>query len=389
LQTTFPYSRAVRILYVLDRFPVLSETFVIREVRELARTDDVRVYARRRGDAPEGHAGAVLDAVRFRATRRERAVAIAWTAVRAPVRFARALAWALGQREYERGMLEAFGDACALRPEAVAADRLHAHFAHWPASVAVLASILSGTPCSFTTHAHDLFTADPRALGRKVAASRTAITVSDHTRDALADAAPGHAGRIAVVRNGVDPHTPTPHADQARPLVLTVARLVPKKGVDTLVSARSLSTVDAEWLVLGDGPQRAVLERRAGRAVTFGGGVASEAVAEALGRAAVFALPCRITADGDRDALPVALVEALAAGVPVVSTAVGGIPEVVEHGVSGLLVPPADPEALARAIDRVLTDPGLAETLRAGGLQAARRYDLARCIADLRATLAA
>ena len=380
-------------LYILDRFPETSQTFVIREVRELHRRGLLAgIYVRRPGSAGATHLGAdaVLPLMRLRPAPAQRATAVLRAALAAPLRTARALGWALRQKRHERGMFEAFADACVLREDAARADRLHAHFADWPVSVAVLASILSGTPCSFTTHAHDLYTADPAALRRKVRAARSVATVSDHSRGVLAAiAAPADRRRIHVVRNGVEVGTAHRADDQAdgRPLVLCVARLVPKKGLDVLVDAcaRSRAGAGAEWLVLGDGPLRRELERRAaGRAhLRFAGAVDAAAVAAALSRATVFALPCRIAADGDHDGLPVALVEALAAGVPVVTTPVAGIPEVVEDGRSGLLVPVDDPDALAGAVDRLLGDATLRERLREGGLQAVQPYDLDRCIDTL------
>jgi glycosyltransferase involved in cell wall biosynthesis len=382
-----------RLIYVIDRFPELSETFIAGEIRELRRTgDDVRVYARARGD---GHDTAErATPVRYRPNRGRRAAAVAATAVRAPRGTLRAVRWACGQRRHERGMLEAFADACAVRAEVAAADHVHAHFAHWPASVAVLASLMTGTPCSFTAHARDLFLADPGALRRKVAVARFAAAVSDHTREVLAAAAPRDAARVHVVRNGIDlgryRPEPSPPTD---PLVLTVARLVEKKGVDVVVDACAQSESRADWVVVGDGPLRAALERRAAEAcpgrLRFTGALDDDGVAALLRRAGVFVLPCRVAADGDRDALPVALVEALAAGVPAVTTPVAGIPEVVRDGESGYLVSPDDPEAVAQAVDRLLTDAELHERMRAAALEAAAAYDIGACVAELRSRLLA
>lgn len=282
-----------------------------------------------------------------------------------------------------------------MRAEASAADHIHAHFTHWPASAAVMASLLTGTPCSFTAHARDIFCTNPDALRRKVERSRFAVTVSEHTREALAVAAPAHAHAIQVVRNGVDlsRYRPRRAGGASDPLVLTVARLVDKKGVDVVVEACARSAAAASWLVIGEGPRRAALERRSAEAcagrVGFTGAAGAGEVAAALARATVFALPCRVASDGDRDALPVALVEAMAAGLPVVTTAVGGIPELVRDGESGLLVPPDDPDALAVAIDRLLGDPGLREQLGSGALADVAGYDLPGCIADLRGRMAA
>ena len=384
-------------LYVVDAFPTVSETFVIAEVRELlARGDEVTVYARRHGGAPATHAGAdrVAAHVRYRPCLRRRLAAAALAALAAPRGTARALCWALLQRRHDRGMAEAFLDACVIRRRARDADRVHGHFAQWPAAVAILAERLTGTPCSFTAHAHDIYLEPAGGLARKVAAARRVLTVSEYTRAELCARVRAVDGaRVVVVRNGVDGVAARPADDPAGTLVLSVGRLVVTKGMRTVVEACAHSTADADWLVLGDGPLRAELEtqaqERCGGRLRFGGAVEHDAVRAALAAATVFVLPCETTSAGDRDGLPVAIVEALAAGVAVVSTPVAGIPEVVREGESGLLVAPRDPRALARAVDRLLADPGLRRRVADGGLRVAEDYDLQACITALRATLAA
>ena len=367
-------------LYVVDAFPTVSETFVIAEVRELlARGDDVTVYARRHGGAPPTHAGAdrVAAHVRYRPRRGRRLAAAAHAALAAPRGTARALRWALLQRRHDRGMTEAFLDACVIRRRARDADRIHGHFAQWPAAVAILAERLTGTPCSFTAHAHDIYLEPPGGLARKVAAARRVVTVSEYTRAALrARVRATDGARIVVVRNGVEGVPPRAAADPPRALVLSVGRLVATKGMRTVVEACALSTAGADWLVLGDGPLRAELEARAsercGGRLRFAGAVEHDAVRAALAAATVFVLPCETSSAGDRDGLPVAIVEALAAGVAVVSTPVAGIPEVVRDGESGLLVAPRDPQALALAVDRLLADPGLRDALPSEGCASPR-----------------
>jgi glycosyltransferase involved in cell wall biosynthesis len=147
--------------------------------------------------------------------------------------------------------------------------------------------------------------------------------------------------------------------------VLSLGRLVPIKGTDVLIEAMSGST-EAVLLVAGDGPERARLEPAArDRRVRarFLGAVETRRRAELLAAADAFALPSRVLPDGRHEGLPVALLEAMAAGLPVVATATGGIPEVVEDGVSGLLVPPDDPGALRGALERLASSPGLCRSL--------------------------
>jgi colanic acid/amylovoran biosynthesis glycosyltransferase len=314
-----------------------------------------------------------------------------------PGRALSALGWSLGARRHERGSLRAFAEAAYLRRRLAAdVDHVHAHFAHTSASLALLISRLTRLPFSFTGHAKDIFDAsEPALLRRKTAAARFVVAVSEYSRRHLAEIArEADARKIVVVRNGVDRRRFRRREEQptAKPVVATVARLVEKKGVGVLIAAAGLLAsrgVAAHFEVVGDGPLRLALEglaRDGGvtRAVTFQGSRDSNAVAQLLARATLFVLPSVRATSGDEDALPVSLVEAMACGVPVVTTPVGGIPELVEDGESGLLVPPDDPRALADAIERLLGDAALRTRLRAGGYEATADYDLSESVRRLR-----
>jgi glycosyltransferase involved in cell wall biosynthesis len=379
----------VQLVYLLDHFPRLTERFVLTEIAELRRQgDEVLVVARRSEHDPEPDAAGV-DVLRLP----ERVGSSAVVALaRSPRRALPALAWAIRARRYEREALRAFGEAAWLaRRLPASTERLHAHFAHGSATLALLLARLTGRPFSFTAHAYDVLVAThPLLLRRKVDEAAFVVAVSEFTRARLA----AGNGKVAVVRNGVEP--PAPAAPDDPPLVLAVARLVEKKGLDTLLRACAELVrrgVRFRCELVGDGPERGRLEALAreldlGDAVRLSGARPHAEVAGRLARARAFALPCRRARDGDEDALPVALVEALAAGVPVVTTGVGGIPEAVEDGVSGLLVPPEDPRALADALERLLVDDALHARLAAGGRDAARAFDPERCVGELRALLA-
>jgi len=163
----------------------------------------------------------------------------------------------------------------------------------------------------------------------------------------------------------------TGKAEDAVPLILSVGRMVPKKGMGDLISAcRLLMTrgVRFRCVIVGEGPLRGELEsqiRELGleRLVTFLGAMAHDGLVSLYGQASVFALAPHITEDGDRDGIPNVLAEAMAAGIPVVSTSVSGIPELIEDGRTGVLVGPRDPEALADAVERLLRDPALRQKL--------------------------
>jgi len=279
---------------------------------------------------------------------------------------------------------------------------LHAHFCHGTATVAWLASMISGIPFSFTAHARDLYqpSLNPGGLlRRKVAAARFAVTCTEANRRYLARIAGGvpvhcvyHglnadlARLLAGARNGRPSAGPSIRA-------LGVGRLVPKKGFDILVEACALlraQGVAVSATIVGEngahGPE--VEQRIAARgivdAVRLVGPLGQAALLDEYLGATVFCLPCRVADDGDRDGIPNVLVEAMACGLPVVTTAVSGIPELVVDGVTGLLVPAEDPQALADAMLRLHRDPDLARRLGGAAEAAVReRFDGERLAAGL------
>ena len=357
----------MRLLYVLDRFPVLSETFVVDEVRGLLRAgDDVAIYERGGGED-----GVADDLLELRVG----------PGVRPPTR---GLGAALALRE--RGAVHALAQATWLA-KTVRADHVHAHFGFGAASIALLYGRLKGVPASFTAHAHDVYggVAD-RVLGRKVAASTWAAAPTEHGAARLrACAAPSDRDKVVVQRNGVERARLDAGPPEVPARVVAIGRLVEKKGLEVLVRAAAKLDPSVVVEIVGDGPQRARLERLAQGRVRFAGALPhAEALARLRG-ASAFALPCRELPSGDRDGLPVALVEAMSAGVPVVTTPVGGIGELVRDGESGLLVAPGDADALAAAIASVLGDAALRARLATAGRAATEPWDAGRCIAQLRA----
>jgi glycosyltransferase involved in cell wall biosynthesis len=178
--------------------------------------------------------------------------------------------------------------------------------------------------------------------------------------------------------------------------VLAVARLVPKKGLDTLVEACAVALARDDGIraeIVGGGPLLDELRELANaRGITdrvvFHGALAPDEVAEAYARCSVVVAPCRVGPDGDRDGLPTVLLEAMSRGIPVIATDALGIPELIEDGRNGLLVPPDDPGALADAILRLRSDASLAERLGTAGMRTVEgSYALAERSAALRGWL--
>lgn len=304
-----------------------------------------------------------------------------------------------GDKEGGRlGAAAAWRDGLALADWARArgdVTRLHAQFASWEATAARVAAALLGVPFSFEVHNPYTLVVGRGALRAKIRAADVVTAISEAARRRVLALEPGAAGKVAVVRCGVPPAVPPPPGTP-RFDVVAVGSLVPRKGHDVLVAAAARLAARRPGVtvaIVGEGPARPALEAAiaaAGAPVTLLG-ARPEAEATAIAAAArVATLACVTAADGDEDGVPVSLMEAMAAGVPVVSTAVGGIPELLEDGRAGLVVAPGDAAGLASALDRVLGDADLAARLGAAGRAAvAARHDVDACARDLARALRA
>jgi colanic acid/amylovoran biosynthesis glycosyltransferase len=389
--------------YVLKRFPRISETFVAAELIELERQGErVTVFAISRPEEPFQH--------RFLDELSADVVYLPHRPLREPARVARAVRRSL--RRDPRSWLAAAGaclwpprakglrrllQASVLREEMEAAgiDHAHAHFATAAARLANLAWRMGGPTYSVTAHAKDIYHRDVRVdhLRDKLASATFVATVSEANRVHLHSVL-GDDLRLHVVPNSVDLRRVVRNGG-GRPeagTVLTVARLVEKKGLPDLVEACVLLRERAAPLrlvVVGDGPMRPELEERAARSgldAVFCGALPHEDVLERYRTAAAFCLPCVISSDGDRDGLPTSVLEAMALGVPVVTTGVGGLAELVLHERTGLVVPERDPAALSEALGRVVADPALAAGLAASARHHVETgFSLERSVARLRA----
>ena len=273
---------------------------------------------------------------------------------------------------------------------------VHAHFAGIAARTAYWLKEFYGITYSFTGHANDMFcdTASPVTLEDLVREASLVVTEADFSRDWLQRRHPEHAGKIHRVYNGIDPAA-FPQASPApgRPRLVSVGRCIEKKGFADLIDACALLRergVDFECAIVGGGPlEEALRSRVAGHGleehVRLTGPQPQEEVRKLLCAANVFVLACATEADGGMDNFPTVIVEAMASGLPVVSTRLAGVPEMVEDGVTGLLVGEKQPAALADAIAKLLADPDKARRYGACGKAAvAGRFASGVTVAQLR-----
>jgi glycosyltransferase involved in cell wall biosynthesis len=385
------------VLFVLVRFPKLSETFVLAEMLSLEEAGwrvgvDVLESPL---DEPRDPALARLRArvrrLPDRPSRRRLLATHATLAVRRPLAWCRAARRARSEGRWPDFLRAGLVAARAVRERT---DLLHVHFAYYSAEYARDAAALAGIPFTVMAHGNDIFGSfnEPH-LVRRLSAATGVATATRYNADAIRERVPGVDVRCLWQVVPLPERLEVAHDGP----LLAVARLVPKKGIDTLVEAIALAAREAPELraeVIGEGPQLGELQKLAaergvtGR-ITFRGACEPPEVAEAYRRCSALVAPCRIAPDGDRDGLPTVLLEAMGRGLPVVTTHVIGIPELVRHEENGMLVPPDDPAALAEALLRIRREDGLAERIAQGARRTiAEERSLERSSEAMRAWLA-
>ena len=390
---------------VVSRYPAVSHAFIVREVRALrARGVDVHTFTiRRPGDEELLSAADRDEHSRTFAVLPARPLALAAAHLRAlashPLRYAATLGAAL--RLAPPGLRQRlwrafyFVEAILVWSECHrrGVRHLHAHFANVGSEVALLAARFGGPDWSWSFMMHgatELFDETPHRLPAKIGNARFVVCNSDFTRAQLMKLVGREQwAKLHVVRCGLDPRAFTPRPETASPgplRVLTVARLVPGKGHALLLEALAILRargVEVDATFVGDGPERAGLEALAGELalsdrINFTGAVGQDELPRLYAAADAFCLPT--LAEG----LGVVLMEAMAAGLPVVSTRVMGVPEVVEDGACGLLVAPGRPDGLADALERLAASPELRRDMgRRGRRRVEEEFDLERAAARL------
>lgn len=393
------------VIYVIGTYPLLTTTFIDREIAELRRRGvDVRVVSIRRTNRPlSATQMASRDDVTYvlPASASKAAVANVRFLIRRPTRYVRTL-WRLirgdhpSARHRGKTVLHFFlGVYVTSLVEPRDPARVHAHFLDRATTVAMVMSGLLGIPYSATAHANDIYV-DPVLLPEKVAWSDFVATCTGYNAEHLGSVA--DAAKVRLIHHGLDldSYRVRNEVPGGRPAILAVGQLKEKKGFRHLIEAcRILESSGRDFVceIIGEGPLRSMLEdqiRSHGLEdrVRLLGALDHQEVTEHMGRASVFALPSIVTADGDRDGIPNVILEAMAVGLPVVSTRVSAIPEVVLEGETGVLVDPDDPDALAAALANLLDDGEERLRLGRGGrLLVEQSFDIRRNVDELQGIL--
>ena len=377
-----------KILVVLKGYPRLSETFIAQELLGLEKAGfDLTLISMRKPTDKKRHP--VHDEIRARV------VYLPEYLHDEPLRVLRAFFagigkpgfkpllkqfWADLKRDITPNRVRRFGQALVLAHEwPDGGEWLHAHFIHTPASVTAYASIMTGIPWTCSAHAKDIWTSPDWELSEKLDRARWTVTCTrtgfEHMRDLI-----GADDKVYLSYHGLDldrfgsfagEHSHRNGTDLSDPaFLLSVGRAVEKKGYDVLLNALALLPRDLHWRFThiggGEGlPKLKALADTLGIAdrIAWKGALAQEDVLAHYRQADIFALACRVAADGDRDGLPNVLVEASSQRLVCVSTNVSGVPELLEDGTNGLVVPSEDPQALAAALESAIRNPTLRHRL--------------------------
>jgi glycosyltransferase involved in cell wall biosynthesis len=361
-----------RVGYIVNRFPVLGHTFVLREIEAVSAQEgvDIELFSLfpARDPASQPAARRWLERLHTRDLRRAPA-ALAWWLARRPLRTLATLGTVLWRHRRAPGQLKAVlvvsGAALvhARTVKRLGLAHVHAHF-QAPILAAWICSRLTDTPFSFTAHAYEIFV-DHTGLDAYLRDARFVAAISEFNRRYLARF--GDTEKVAVVHCGLDvdrfAFEPKPLPRTGPVSLLSVGGLHEYKGHDVLVTALADPRLERATLdVVGAGPLEADLRALAAELgvtdrVRFRGPLVEDEVLSCLRSADAFVLASKVGSDGNMEGIPVALMEAMAVGRPVVATDLSGIPELVRAGETGWLAQPADPAALAEAIAALLADP--------------------------------
>jgi len=366
-----------RIAYLFERFPAFTKTFCAREVAELYRQNlPVPVFSIRKPN-DERPLNIPLNGVEIRYLPDSNSLRFKLLTRLAVKRFSRVWNPKQDPRDKHR-VHEAIHLGPLLEREGISA--VHAHFAGVATRTAWWLKQLFGVPYSFTGHANDIFVEKPDQrvpLGQLIQDAEFVATETEFSTQYLQSKFPQSAGKIHRVYNGLnlDPFRPA-NPDVGSLKIIAIGRLIPKKGFGILIEAFNIliaKGLKMRCRIVGAGPEhvplRQLVDRLAlGKFVELSGPKAQPEIVELLADSNLFVFPAVEDKTGDRDNLPTVIIEAMASGLPVVATGLGGIGEIVTHQANGLIVPERDVDALADAIAFMAEHPDLRKRYGQNGL---------------------
>jgi glycosyltransferase involved in cell wall biosynthesis len=374
-----------RFAYLFERFPSFGQTFCYREVAELDRQDIAPpIFSIRnpKDEPPQDWDTRIVERVHYLPEEKELLEEVRRVAKKQ--KLGTEIVGALDKWGRRTDFLRLYqGIYVGLRLQTMGIDHVHAHFAGMAARTAFWVNKFFSITFSFTAHANDIFS--PRqfeiGLDKLVDTARVIVTETDFAARFLRDRFSDRADRVCRIYNGLDLSEFT-RADFSSnpPLIIAVGRLIPKKGFSDLIRVCGLLAERGKLFrceIIGEGPLENELRRQIDELclqnnVVLAGAKPQTQLRGRLAAANVFVLPSVIDREGGMDNLPTVIMEAMATGLPVVSTNIGGIPEMVIENETGFLVQPSDAAAMADAIQNVINDPSSAARLGHSGYERAR-----------------
>jgi glycosyltransferase involved in cell wall biosynthesis len=401
-----PQNKTLKIAYVVKMFPRLSETFILNEMLELERQGvEITVFSLKKPN--EGKFHPQLSALKAQVYYLENFDTKKWASWLGEAwphlelrseNFWDLMGRALNAKDVHTMDYVLWSAWTAARLLELNICHIHSHFASLPSTIAWFAGSIASVPFSFTAHAKDIYVydMDEHFHREKLFSAKFVVTVTNYNKEYIYDENPDlDREKIKVVHNGVNLENIKPAAEIAREknFILGVGRLVPKKGFDTLLDVCGILKkrgMRIKCLIAGDGADADILLARRdqldlGDTVEFTGAATQDQIIDLMRKATVLCLPCRIAGDGNRDALPTVLLEALACGLPVISTNISGIPEIIDSGENGILVEPDDPLSLADEMEKILGKDELRQRFAKSGISKARdSFDIIKNVGVLK-----
>lgn len=401
-----------QIAYILKNFPKLSETFIASEIYRLENLGaDLNLFVIKKPSENLKHK--MIEKIKAKPFYLHETTSLTDSTLRGwlklhfkdfsksffavmkkrPFGFLKAASKAIGQTfrsrhslfSYKKTYLKEFLQACGIAEQILQTPEikhLHAHFAHGATTVAWFVSMMMGLKFSFTGHAKDIYLESLNPAGflkRKMDAAEFVVTCTKSNQKYLEGISTTkvhclYHGLSADFTNLLEAEKEISALRNGKLRALAVGRLVQKKGLDVFVEACSIlqeRNIDFEAVIIGEKGdasklvEQKIAENNIGEKVRLLGSLPQSGVFEQLRKSTMFCLPCRILENGDRDGIPNVMMEAMSCGLPVVTTNISGIPEIIENGENGIMVNPEDAVALADAMQEIHTDKIFAQRLSA------------------------
>ena len=375
----------INFAYLFERFPSFGQTFCYREVAELDRQDvapPIFSIRKPKNEPPQDWDTHIAERVHYLPEEKELLEDVRRAAKKR--KLATDILAALDEWGRRTDFLRLYQAVyVGLRLREMGVGHVHAHFAGMAARTAFWINKFFSITFSFTAHANDIFvpTHFEVGLGKLVDTARAVITETDYAAQFLRERFPDRAGRVHRIYNGLD-LSEFGRADfsSVPPLIISVGRLIPKKGFSDLIRACALLAEHGKSFrceIMGEGPlendlRNEIAQHGLQRYVILAGTKPQSELRRRLAAANVFVLPSVIDPEGGMDNLPTVIMEAMATALPVVSTNIGGIPEMVIENETGFLVQPGDAVAMADAVSKIIGDASLARRLGQSGYERAR-----------------